>query len=135
MPDFTLIDSSGQPCRLSDFRGKVVLLHFWTTSCQQCDGEIPWFMEFQQTYGDTLAVLGISLDKKGWEAARPYIEEKRINYRVMVGGDDVVRQYGRLRSIPTTLLIDKWGRIAVTHVGFCTKSEYETDTKALLAEH
>ena len=53
----------------------------------------------------------------------------------MAGGDDVVRQYGRLRSIPTTLIIDKWGRIAVTHTGFCTKSEYETDTKTLLAEN
>jgi peroxiredoxin len=135
MPDFTLADASGQPVKLSDFRGKVVLLNFWTTSCRQCDGEIPWFMEFQQTYRDNLVVLGVSLDKDGWATARPYLEAKRINYRVMAGGDDVVRQYGGLRSIPTTLMIDKWGRIAVTHVGFCTKSEYETDTKALLAEH
>ena len=72
--------------------------------------------------------------KDGWATARPYVEAKRINYRVMAGADDVVRQYGRLRSIPTTLLIDTWGRIAVTHVGFCTKSEYEADTNALLAE-
>lgn len=135
MPDFVLTDVSGQPVRLSDFRGKVVLLNFWTTSCRQCDGEIPWFMEFQQTYRDNLVVLGVSLDKDGWASARPYVDALRINYRVMVGGDDVVRQYGRLRSIPTTLIIDKRGRIAVTHVGFCTKREYETDTKALLAEN
>jgi len=135
MPDFTLTDASGQSVRLSNFRGKVVLLNFWTTACRQCDGEIPWFMEFQQRYRDNLVVLGVSLDKDGWVAARPYLETKRINYRVMVGGDDVVRQYGRLRSIPTTLLIDKWGRIGVTHTGFCTRSEYETDTKALLAEN
>jgi peroxiredoxin len=135
MPDFTLTDASGQSVRLSAFRGKVVLLNFWTTACRQCDGEIPWFMEFQQTYRDHLVVLGVSLDKDGWATARPYLETKRINYRVMVGGDDVVRQYGRLRSIPTTLLIDKWGRIAVTHSGFCTRTEYETDTKALFAEN
>jgi len=134
MPDFTLTDATGQSVRLSDFRGKVVLLNFWTTSCQQCDGEIPWFMEFQQSYQDRLVVLGVSLDKAGWATARPYLDAMHINYRVLVGGDDVVRQYGRLRSIPTTLLIDKWGRIAVTHVGFCTKHEYETDTKALIAE-
>jgi peroxiredoxin len=135
MPEFTLTDASGQPVRLSDFRGKVVLLNFWTASCRQCDGEIPWFMEFQQTYRDGLVVLGVSLDKDGWASARPYLEERRINYRVMVGGDELVRQYGRLRSIPTTLIIDKWGRIAVTHAGFCAKSEYETDTTALLAEN
>jgi len=135
MPDFALADASGQLVRLSDFRGQVVLLNFWTTACRQCDGEIPWFMEFQQTYRDHLVVLGVSLDKDGWATARPYVEAKRINYRVMVGGDDVVRRYGRLRSIPTTLLIDKWGRIAVTHTGFCTRAEYETDTNALLAEN
>src|ERR1700730_18520366 len=135
MPDFALTDASGQSVKLSDFRGKVVLLNFWTTECRQCDGEIPWFMEFQQAFRDNLVVLGVSLDKDGWATARPYVDAKRINYRVMVGGDDVVRQYGRLRSIPTTLLIDKWGRIAVTHTGFCTRSEYETDTKALLAEN
>ena len=135
MPDFTLTDASGQPVRLSDFRGRVVLLNFWTTSCRQCDGEIPWFVEFQRTYSDSLVVLGLSLDKEGWESVRPYAREKAINYRVMIGGDHVARQYGRLRSIPTTLLIDKWGQIAVTHIGFCTKSEYETDTKALLAEN
>ena len=135
MPDFTLADASGQPVKLSDFRGKVVLLNFWTTSCRQCDGEIPWFMEFQETYRHDLVVLGVSLDNDGWASARPYLEARRINYRVMVGGDDLVRQYGRLGSTPTTLLIDKWGRIAVTHAGFCTKSEYEADTKALLAEN
>ena len=134
MPDFTLIDAEGQVVTLSDFRGKVVLLNFWTSACRQCDGEIPWFMEFQRTYRDNLVVLGVSLDKDGWASARPYLEAQRINYRVMVGGGDVVRQYGRLQSIPTTLIIDKRGRIAVTHVGFCTKSEYEADTKALLAE-
>jgi len=135
MPDFALIDASGHPVRLSDFRGKVVLLNFWTTSCRQCDGEIPWFKEFQQTYSDGLVVLGVSLDKDGWASARPYAEAMKINYRVMVGGEDVARQFGGLRSIPTTLIIDKSGRIAVTHRGYCSKSEYEADTQALLAEH
>jgi hypothetical protein len=77
--------------KLSDFRGKAVLLNFWTTSCRQCDSEIPWFQEFQQTYRDGPVVLGVSLDKDGWVSARPYVEGRKINYRVMVGGDEARR--------------------------------------------
>jgi thiol-disulfide isomerase/thioredoxin len=83
-PDFTLYDASGKPVQLSAFKGKVVLLNFWATWCGGCRVEIPWLIEFQQTYGDRgFVVLGVSLDAEGWKAVKPFIEEKKINYRVM----------------------------------------------------
>jgi peroxiredoxin len=134
-PDFTLNDASGVPVRLSDFRGKVVLLSFWATWCVPCKTEIPWFMEFHETYKDRgLAVLGVSLDDDGWKAVKPYIGEMKVNYPVMVASDDIASLYGGLASIPVTLIIDKAGRIAVTHVGLCPKSEYEAAIDAMLAE-
>lgn len=132
-PDFTLEDSAGRPVRLSEFRGKVVLLNFWATWCARCQTEIPWFVEFQQTNRD-LVVLGVSLDEEGWTAVRPYMREKGVNYRVMLGNDEVVGLYEGLPSLPTTLIIDKSGRIAVMHVGLCSKNDYESEMKALLAE-
>jgi peroxiredoxin len=136
MPDFTLNDASGRPVRLTDFRGKVVLLNFWTTSCGQCQDEIPWFGEFQQTYRDRgFVVLGVSLDRDGWTSVRPYIESRKISYPVMVDTDDIAHTYVGSGPVPTTLIIDKAGRIAVTHIGFCSKREYEADTRAVLAEH
>ena len=132
--DFVLDDASGKPVRLSDFRGKVVLLNFWATWCAPCAAEIPWFMEFQKAHQDAgFTTLGVSLDEDGWSAVKPYIDGRRINYRVMVGNDDVAQLYGAT-SLPTTFIIDKSGRIAATHVGLCSKSEYEADIKALLDE-
>ena len=131
-PDFVLDDASGKPVKLSDFRGNVVLLNFWATWCAPCSLEIPWFIELQNTYrASGFATLGVSLDEDGWGAVRPYIEKRKVNYRVMVGNDDVAQLYGAA-SLPTTIIIDKSGRIAATHVGLCGKSEYEADIRAVL---
>jgi cytochrome c biogenesis protein CcmG/thiol:disulfide interchange protein DsbE len=134
-PDFTLNDAAGVPVRLSEFRGKVVLLNFWATWCTPCKTEAPWFTEFQKAYGDRgLVVLGVSLDDDGWKAVKPYIDEMKIDYRVMVADKTIAPLYGGLESIPVTLIIDKAGRIAVTHVGLCPRNEYEAAIDSLLAE-
>jgi len=124
-PDFALTDSLGAQVKLSDFRGKVVLLSLWDTACAACNVEITWFEEFQQRYEHRdLVVLSIALDKDGWSSIRPYIAEKKINHRVLAGTEDIGRLYSY--SIPTALIIDRTGRVAVTHVGLCPKLEYET---------
>jgi len=133
-PDFALNDASGKSVKLSEFRGKVVLLNFWATWCAPCRVEIPWFVEFQKAHenGD-FAVLGISLDEDGWDAVKPYIDQQKVNYGIMIGNDEVAQLYGAT-SLPTTLIIDKSGRIAATHVGICGKNEYEADIRAVLDE-
>jgi len=134
-PDFTLSDASGKSVRLSDFRGQVVLLNFWATWCGPCKVEIPWFVEFQEAYRDSgLAVLGVSMDQDGWKSVKPYIEQKKINYRVMVGGDEIAQIYGGLEYLPATLMIDRAGRIAVMHVGLVEKKTYEQELEVLIAE-
>ena len=134
-PDFILNDASGKAVTLSEYRGRVVLLNFWATWCAPCKAEIPWFMEFQRTHGDgRFVVLGVSLDNDGWTSVKPYIEERKVNYPVMIGNDKVAEAYDSMRSLPTTLIIDKSGRIAAIHAGLCNKSEYEGDIQAILNE-
>ncbi len=132
-PDFAMTDASGKQFNLSDFRGKIVLLNFWATWCAPCKAEIPMFDGLQQTYqGHNFTVLGVSLEEDGWNLVKPFMATARFNYPVMVGPEDVAALYGGLDAVPTTLLIDKSGRIAALHVGLCSRSEYEADINALL---
>lgn len=134
-PDFTLNDSSGKPVTLSNYRGKVVLLNFWATWCPPCRVEIPWFNDFQQAYGDRdLAVLGVSLDEDGWKSVKPYLVENKVNYRVMTGNGDVAALYGGVDTLPMTLIIDRQGRIASTHVGLVSRADYQSAIEALIKE-
>jgi peroxiredoxin len=133
-PDFLLSDASGREVRLSDFRGKVVLLNFWATWCLPCTVEIPWFTEFQQRYPD-FVVLGVSMDEDGWSSVRPFIEKRKVNYRVMLGNEKVSALFGGVPALPATFIIDRSGKIVATHAGMCSRNDYETEIRAALEKH
>jgi len=117
-PDFKLKDANGESVSLSDYKGKVVLLDFWATWCGPCKVEIPWFMDFEKEFKDRgFAVLGVSMDEDGWKVVKPYVTGMKMNYRVLLGNDEVSSKYGGLDSLPTTLLIDRQGRIVSKHIG------------------
>jgi len=134
-PDFALKDRDGATVHLSDYKGKVVMLDFWATWCGPCKIEIPWFMEFEQQYKDKgFAVLGVSMDEGGWDDVKPYIEERKINYRILLGDDKVDHEYGGIDSLPTTFLIGRSGKIAAVHVGIEKgKNELRDEIDQLLA--
>lgn len=134
-PDFTLNDLSGVPVKLSDFRGKVVLLNFWATWCAPCKAEVPAFVSFERAYGNhDFTVLGISLDEGGSSAVKQFVEAEHVNYPVLIGDNRIADAFGGLTAVPTTLIIDQRGRIAAVHIGLCKPSEYEADIKAVLGE-
>lgn len=131
-PDFTLSDSKGASIRLSDYKGRVVLLDFWATWCHGCNIEIPWYMEFQQKYKDKgLAVIGVAMDDDGWKSVRPFSDEKKINYMIVVGNQGLAKQYG-VDALPVTLLIDRDGKIAESHAGMVDKEVFEKEIRMLL---
>ena len=123
-PEFTLKDSNGATVHLSDYRGKVVLLDFWATWCNPCQVELPWFMEFEQSLKSKgFAVLGVSMDEDGWDVVKPYIQKRKINYRILLGDDHTGQIYGGVDSLPMTFLLDRQGRVAAVHIGLSSDKE------------
>lgn len=132
-PEFALKDADGKTVRLSDYRGKVVLLDFWATWCGPCQVEIPWFMEFERKHKDKgFAVIGVSMDEDGWAAVKPFVNELKINYRIVIGSDSTADLYGGVSALPTTFLIDREGKVASIHVGLSGKRDFEDDIQQLL---
>jgi peroxiredoxin len=139
-PDFSLADANGKPIKLSDYRGKVVLLDFWATWCGGCKIEIPWYMEFDEKYKQQgLAVIGVSMDD-GWKAVRPFLLRAKdpetggntaMKYPVVIGNNQLAKAYN-LTSMPMTLLIDRQGKIALSHTGVVNKSDFESHILQLL---
>lgn len=133
--DFILKDSAGQAVRLSDYKGKVVLLDFWATWCGPCKVEEPWLKEFEATYKDRgFAVLGVSMDEDGWDVVKPYIEKQKFNFRVLLATPEIDKLYPGMEAWPTSFLIDRHGRIADTHTGLVSKSVFTRTIEALLKE-
>jgi cytochrome c biogenesis protein CcmG/thiol:disulfide interchange protein DsbE len=134
-PDFTLTDSTGSPVKLSAYKGKVVLLDFWATWCTGCKVEIPWYMEFQNKYrSDGLSAIGVSMDDDGWKSVKPFLEEHKLNYPVVIANQDLTTRYGGLPSLPMTLLIDRDGKIAESQAGMVDKGAFENKIKSLLRQ-
>jgi len=133
-PDFRRADATGHMVQLSKYRGKVVLLDFWATWCTGCKQEMPWYVEFADKYKKNgLAVVGVAMDDEGWKTVKPFLAEKmKLNYPVVVGDVAMAKQFGGLKSLPVTLLIDHKGRIAYAHVGVVEKTTFEEEIQELL---
>ena len=105
-PAFNLQDLSGNPVKLSDYTGKVVILDFWATWCPPCRAEIPNFVELQKEYGKQgLVVIGVSLDEGGVAGVADFAKSQNVNYPIVMGNQDVANSAtAALRPFRTKLL-------------------------------
>jgi len=117
-PDFSLPDLSGALAKLSDFRGKVVLLHFWAPWCVPCRVEIPELVEIQRRYRNAdFQLLAVSIDEGGRDAVNTFYQGIGVSLPTLIDRDGKVsRQYG-LTGVPESMLLDKKGLVAKTYIG------------------
>ena len=125
-PDFTLTTLDGSKIRLSDFRGKAVLLNFWATWCPPCKVEMPWFADLQKQYGkDGLVVLGVAMDDTEPATIAKFASELGVNYPVLLGTDKVSDDYGDVQYLPTTFYINRNGTIVEKLTGLLDRKDIE----------
>jgi len=125
-PHFVLEDLNGNEITLDDFKGKVLFLNFWATWCPPCREEIPGFVDIYEIYNDEgMEILGVSLDRRGKEVVRKFAEKYEINYPMAMGNNQLIKDYQPGQYIPTTIVIDRQGRIRDKHVGYLDKTLIE----------
>jgi peroxiredoxin len=133
-PDFELVSLDGKKVKLSDYKGKAVLLNFWATWCSPCKVEMPWFVDLQKKYGsDGLVVLGIAMDDTDTPKIAQFASEMGVNYPVLLGTDKVSEQYGNVEFLPTSFYIDREGKIIGKGTGLLGRGEIEENVQKALA--
>jgi len=118
--DFTLPDPDGKLRRLSEWRGRFVLVNFWATWCPPCRHELPLLKQAQASYGASrLQVLGVSLDEV--TVLGPFLKQSPLGFPTLVGGEqavDLMNRYGHPRgSIPFSVLVGPDGRVLARKAG------------------
>ena len=135
-PDFTLTSLDGKTLKLSDFRGKAVLLNFWATWCEPCKVEMPWFVDLQKKYGPQgLQVLGVAMDDANPKDISEFAKKMNVNYPIVVGKEEVGNQYGGIPYLPSTFYISRDGKIVDRVFGLGTgRSEIEDHIQKTLSQ-
>lgn len=132
-PDFTLQSLDGKSIRLSDLRGKAVLLNFWATWCSPCKIEMPWFIELQKQYGSQgLQIVGVAMDDSSKEDIAKFASDMGVNYPVLLGKEAVGEAYGGVPALPETFFIGRDGKIVDKIIGLKGKAEIEDAIKKAL---
>lgn len=131
-----LTTTSGQKIKLSDYKGKVVLVDFWATWCPPCRKGIPDLISLKNEFkGKDFEVIGVSVDQENTvNDVVPFIQQYGINYPVVYYDPMALASFGAVESIPTSFILDKSGKVVSSYVGLTEKSNFEKDIKKALGE-
>ena len=117
-PDFTLRSDEGDNKKLSELRGKVVMLNFWATWCGPCQQEIPKLAELKELHDEyDFELLGINIDEDPNKALR-LAKKLSVNFPILFDQAKQVSKTYSIDAMPMTILIDRDGTIRYVHRGY-----------------
>jgi peroxiredoxin len=131
--DFVRADMSGKQVKLSDLRGKVVLLNFWATWCAPCREELPALSKWQRAYGTKrLQVIGVSMDDDV-ESVMRMLAKRPVSYPVVMGDAKLGESFGGVLGLPLSYVIDTQGRVVARFQGEDNLPRMEATIRKLLS--
>lgn len=130
---FTAPDLDGRPVSSASWRGQVAIVNFWATWCLPCRREIPALVALQDRYRGRIVVVGVVDDSASDETVRQFGSTLRINYPIIRSSMDLSRRFPPVEALPTTVLVDGRGQVAVAYAGELQLTELERDIQRLLA--
>ena len=131
--EFTLKDLEGHDVRLSDYRGKVVMVNFWATWCPPCRKEIPDLIKLQRDYGSRgLQVIGVTYPPEDLAEVRQFVREAKVNYPIALGSKETRMLFSSGEALPMTVVIGKDGRVRDIIEDILLPKEFEEKIKPLL---
>ncbi len=134
-PSLVLKDLQGRTLRLSDYKGKVVLINFWATWCPPCLAEIPELIKWQREYRRSgLQIIGITYPPKQLSQVRRFIKKLKVNYAIVMGTRELRAQFDEGETLPLTVVIDRAGVIREIIQGILLPEEFAEKIKPLLQQ-
>lgn len=132
-PQLTLKDIQGRYIRLSDYRGKVVLINFWATWCPPCRKEVPDLIRLQREYRSRdLQVIGVTYPPQKLAEVRRFVRRAKVNYPVGLGTKETKLLFSQSEALPMTIVIGTDGRVRDIIEGILLPEEFEQKIKPLL---
>ena len=129
-PDFSLPSLNGENLKLSDLRGKAVLINFWAIWCDPCKEEMPLLESLSEEYGEELAVIAINEGDSVVEAEN-FLEEENIKLTVLLDEDRKVGEKYKIGGYPTSIFIDKEGIIQAIYLGELSQKQLKSNLRLI----
>lgn len=129
-PEFELKTLSGETIKLSDLKGKKVMLNFWATWCPPCKAEMPAMEKFHKQAGEEVVILAVNIDPH--LDVQAFVNENGITFSIPLDEEDKVNEMYQILSIPTTYFIDTNGNIGNKYIGAMNlelMKQYASDLK------